>query len=406
MNFLLKILQINGENYLMRTSNYLRYFLFFFILVIYSNIPSYYATLGSSLINPRNLFFLLFLYTLIMIFYKKNLTILNKPLFYWIYFYFSLVLLYYIVNNHLEVDEFRKHIFSLVFLICLFTIISYDTNLTLTKKAIFIITLVAIFNNIYEFINPYSFYSELSGIKNSIGRSAGFYINANISGEAIVLGLLFSYFTVPKKFRFLFLIACFLGILLTFSRTALLGYFLVTLFLLKNEQINRVYILILVSTLIIFIIITIPFIEDLIQIYFPNNSNNLINRLNFFSGNAGVDFSQKERTEVAIAAFNLFADNLPFGAGLGVTEHWEHRVSAHNMYLTFMAQFGILGIFMYPALIFAASYNAYKSNYPLAKPFIIYMLIIGFTTHNVLDAYHMLTAIALISNMGYGERNV
>jgi O-antigen ligase len=382
----------------MKLNKLINYLTFFFILIAYSYVATYFATFNNALVNPKNLFFLLFLYTLVMIsFNSKNLSILKLPIFYWIIFYLSLILLYFIVNNHLDVLELRKEIFALVFFLCLVIIMSYDEDLTLTKKAILIATLIAIFNNIYEFFNPFVFYSEGSELK-IIGRSAGFYVNTNIAGEAIVLGLLLSFSVVSKKFKYIFLSICFLGILVTFSRTAIFGFFLVVFFFMKNNEINRTFGLTVVLTLGISIVLLFPFLEDFLQTFFGSDAQNLINRLNFFTGSNTVDFSQKERTQVALSAFNLFADNLPFGAGLGVTEHWQYRVGAHNMYLTFMAEFGFIGIFLYPGLILSASYKAYKINHPLSKPFILYMLIIGFTTHNVLDAYHLLIALAFLSN--------
>lgn len=390
----------------MKLYRLVNYLTFFFILIAYSYVATYFATFNNALLNPKNLFFLLFLYTLVIIsFNNKNLSIIKLPIFYWIVFYLSLVLLYFITHNHLDVLEFRKEIFALIFFLCLIIIMSYDENLNLTKKAILIATLIAIFNNIYEFFNPFVFYSETSDLK-IIGRSAGFYVNANNAGEAIVLGLLLSFSIVSKKFKYLFLVLSFLGILATFSRTALFGFFLVVFFLIKNNEINRTFGTTVIITLGISIVLLFPFLEDLLKTFFGSDAQNLINRLNFFTGGNTVDFSQKERTQVALTAFNLFADNIFFGAGLGVTEHWQYRVGAHNMYLTFMAEFGFIGIFLYPALILSASYKAYKTNHPLAKPFILYMLIIGFTTHNVLDAYHLLIALAFLSNLNIRIKNV
>lgn len=383
----------------MKLYNSINHLTFFFILIVYSYVTNYFAAFNHPFINPKNLFFLLFIYTLIMIsFNSKNLSFTKMLIFYWIIFYLSLLLLYFIIHNHLNVLEFRREIFSLLFFLCITIIMSYDKDLSLTRKAILIATLIAIFNNIYEFFNPFLYYAENSELK-IIGRSAGFYINSNISGEAIVLGLLLSFNIVKKKFKYIFLILCFLGILVTFSRTSILGYFIILFFFIKDNEINKGFSTTVFVSLIIVLILFFPFFEDLLITLFGNNAENLIDRLNFFTGNTTADSSQIERLQVVYAAFNLFADNLPFGAGLGVTNHWEFKVGAHNMYLTFMAEFGILGIFLYPSLILSASYEALKNKIKIVYPFILYMLIIGFTTHNVLDAHHSLIALAVIANM-------
>jgi len=378
---------------------------FFFVGIFYSYLLSYYAVFSHPVLNPKNFFFLLIVAVAFFLFRSKKTAFLSMPVMKWILFYFVLFLFWFLLpENQLTVDEFRKKIFALFFFIAMIGLMHHDKNLTYSHKAIFIVTLVAIGNNIYEFFNPYAFYTQFSGL-NIIGRSAGLYINSNIAGEAIVLGMLFSLPVLPRKFRYPFALLALLGIMVTYSRAGLIGWLIVTVLYVKSDILDRKTSLLFFSAGLILLVLLGPYLFDYLTQEFGRNAHNLINRLSFFTGQThGLDHSQSERSMVAAAAFELFADNPFFGAGLGATDHWQFRVGAHNMYLTFAAQFGMIGMFLYPMLVYSIVYRAQNGARAMSLPFAIYMLLIGMTTHNIMDAYHLLIAMALMATLVHHSR--
>ena len=366
---------------------------------------SYYATFSHPILNPKNFFLLLIVTAAFFVFQTRKTGFLAMPLMKWILVYCVLFLFWYLLpDNYLTVDELRKKIFALFFFMAMIVLMHNDTNLNYSHKAILLVTLLAIGNNIYEFFNPYAFYSQFSALK-IIGRSAGFYINANIAGEAIVLGMLFSLPILPRKYRYPFALLALAGIMVTFSRAGMTGWLIVTLLYVKSDILDRKMSVLFFSAGLILLVMFGPFLLEYLTQEFGRGAHNLINRLDFFTGQEhGLDHSQSERSMVAAAAFNLFADHPFFGAGLGVTNHWQFRVGAHNMYLTFAAQFGIIGMLLYPMLIYSIVYRAKNSARHMSLPFAIYMLLIGMTTHNIMDAYHLLIAMALMANIVYQSR--
>src|SRR5207237_210395 len=71
--------------------------------------------------------------------------------------------------------------------------------------------------NIYEVFAPLSFSTV-------IGRSAGLYMNPNMAGEALVLGMILSVTVLEAQYRVPFILLTGIGILPTFSRAAILTW--------------------------------------------------------------------------------------------------------------------------------------------------------------------------------------
>jgi hypothetical protein len=63
-------------------------------------------------------------------------------------------------------------------------------------------------------------------------------VNANQAGAALVLGMIFTVGLLQRKFKYcMFLIL--VGILMTFSRTALMGWILITTILLFQNTLSK-----------------------------------------------------------------------------------------------------------------------------------------------------------------------
>lgn len=379
------------------------------VFMFYSHIFSYLAVTGHSLFVPVNFIALTIVIVSIMLMYSpKSIGFLKNPIYIWLLFYCIVLLIWLVLPNAQATEkDIRGLLLSIIFLFLMTTLMYFDDHrLSATRKAILFVTLLAIANNIYEFFNPLAFYKLDSGY-NILGRSAGFYINSNKSGEAIIFGLIFSYRFVPEKLKSLFLIVTLVGILVTFSRTGIALWFIVVFILAKERMINAKSLFLLLSLLVVGIIFALPFLINYIETDFATVASNLLNRLDFFSTSIHtVDYSERERIVVAMGALEIFTEHPLLGGGISLTQHWHYHASTHNIYLKLMAELGVVGLLIYPLLIWSSVWRVRGTAKKFAKAFIVYVLAIGFTTHNILDSYHILIAFALMANLSYKSRQV
>jgi len=382
--------------------------IFITVFAFYSYIFSYLVVTGHPSFAPLNFIILTVVMTaLIVLLSHRSLNFLMLPIYRWMLFYFTIVLVWLTLPNSNAIDEdIRAILLSFIFLFTMTALMYFDDEkMTVSRRAVLLVTLLAIFNNIYEFFNPLAFYDLDSGY-NILGRSAGFYINSNKAGEAIILGLIFSYSLVPNRFKAIFLIATFAGVLVTFSRAGISSWFIVFTILSLEKVIDKKNIFVIAAFFGAGFLVVIPFLIGYIESDLDTVASNLLNRLDFFaSAQHTLDYSELERIAVAVSAFNTFADHPLLGGGIFLTYHWGFDVSTHNIYLKLMAEYGIIGFFIYPLLLLSSVWHIRgKEERKIANAFVVYLLVIGFTTHNILDAYHLLIAFGLMANLSYKNR--
>lgn len=380
--------------------------IFIISFLIFSNIINYLSHANMASLTTVHLFFLTVAFTFYLAVKKINLSFINIKLNWWILFYLCLILLWFILpHNDYSIEELRRKILSIAALFFFMVFIFYDGEEAKTvRQAVLFTTLLSIFNNIYEFINPYAFFPKYSDI-GVFGRSAGFYYNPTISGGAIVLGTIMTITFIKKIYRIWFMLFAFIGVFLTFSRSAIVGFVLVYLAMTIKKQIDVRYMVIIPLVLFLVLSFSFPSLVKFVETTYGGSSSNIINRtLWFLDPVAHQDFSQNERQYVASKAMDMFADHPFFGAGLGSTLHWDARVSTHNIYLTNMAEIGLLGILVYPLLIYAVFRQSKGEAKTVAAVFAMYTLFIGFFSHNILDELYFLFAFALVANLSYKSR--
>jgi len=383
-------------------------FVFIITFLIFSNVVNYLSKANLTSLNTVHLFLFTTIFTIYMISKKPNFSFLSIKLNWWLIFYLCVILFWFIMpNNEFLIHELRRKILSIIALFIFMIFIFYDDENSLTvRHAVFVTTLISSFNNIYEFINPYTFFPIDSPI-GVVGRSAGFYYNPTISGGAIVLGVILSIAIVPKIYKMWFLLFAFIGVFLTFSRSAIIGFVLIYLMMTLKKQLHFKYLVFISIMLFMLISMFLPLLINYAEVTYGRDASNLINRTMWFvNPSAHVDRSQSEREEVAEKALMMFAENPFFGNGLGSTRHWHARVSTHNIYLTNMTEFGLLGFFIYPLLIYSIIQKARDESKKIAIVFTTFVLFIGLFSHNILDELYFLFAFALMANMSYkSQRN-
>ncbi|WP_201353783.1 O-antigen ligase family protein [Hydrogenimonas urashimensis] len=261
------------------------------------------------------------------------------------------------------------------------------------------------FNNVYEFFNPGSFL-PLGSPHYIPGRSSGFYMNPATSGKIILLGSILSYGLVPKKYRIFYFFLIFIGILFTFSRSALIAFILFYFILSFYKEIDFKYSFIFPIIIVSVLTISMPYLQNYIQTNIQGSSN-ILNRISWFTNpEKHSDYSAEERLDVANKALYLFETHPFLGKGLGATRHWNERVSAHNIYLTNMAEFGIIGLFIFPLLLYSLIYRCGKNVQKTMYTYVLVVFFLGFFSHMLLDEFTSLYAYAILANLGFKNFNI
>ncbi len=329
------------------------------VLIFYTNLDLYLYT-SSTVSFPPLLWITGFGIAAVPLLLSCNfLTVFRRsPVVGWCYSFVmvSAVWLFFLpLQNDSAWDVFRLRILSVLFILMMFFIFSNGETHAWARRTILIAVLGAVALNIYELFYPGSF-SYVTG------RSAGLYVNPNKSGTALLLGMIFSVGLLPHKYRMPFALLVGLGVLLTFSRAAMIGWPLVATILVLTGEIRLKRSLIVgCMVLVIGIAALLPWWNDLL--FQPENVSMLnadgIERLQWLESlqNFNVessDYSTLERKEVAGLAWNMFAEKPILGHGVGASMDWGFHVSSHNQYLNMMVDHGILGLFILPSLIAAS----------------------------------------------------
>lgn len=385
------------------------------IFFFYSNAPEYLFALKVISIPP--IFFIaltglgvLFLVPIGRVFNNngKFSSFLANPLKYWVFFYLILAGLWFIPSSQTDVvfDVFRGKIRSALFMLLILFILSGDEIIQRwARRALLACVVFAVFNNVFEALNPFSFVPMGHEFSNP-GRSAGLYINPNRAGAAIILGAIFGIGVLPDRFKTAFVMLCTIGVITTFSRSAILGWFVVCLIfsrqkLLSLKSLAQSFLLIAVLAIFSFTFV-VSYMEDQTGVNVPL----LLERMEWLSSPMDIegDDSGSERKQVAKHAWEIFTDHPILGNGIGSTYAWDEDISTHNMYLFFMADHGFIGVLILPLLVIVSVWKAEGEARRIAVPFAFFVLFFGFFSHNVVEEFYFLINYALMSAISSQSR--
>ena len=309
-------------------------------------------------------------------------------------------------------QELKNRILALNFILT--TVLVFSEFYIVQKSARYAIVaanLMAVFNNIYEFLNPGIF----AGI-NETGRAAGFYIDANSSGDSLVLGIILGLGVLPHKYRVPFALISGIGIFVTFSRAALIGWILVMLTLNITGVISYKKLLSWIVGIILIIILLIPLGNLLSQIDTPAFSKDVVARLEGFTsinssdGGDVEDASITARKLVLKLGWEKFLESPLIGNGLGSADFdvgalVEHEISTHNTYLLYIIEHGILGAFVLPLIVLATTYPSRGEGRNVSFAFAIFVIMWGFFSHTIMNQRLHLLTFSLISIMNQTSIN-
>lgn len=304
-----------------------------------------------------------------------------------------------------ETQLFEDRIRSLIFLLfALFIFSEHVLVQNCVKVAMLFVTFMNVFNHIYEILNPFAF-----GGLVSLGRPAGFYMDANEAGCALILGMIFSIDLLKPKYRLFYAAVVGIGVLLSFSRGAMACWLITVLILAFLRVIPRYQLIYLFAALFGFYLILLTQIDTLIYLRnfdgSPLLNQDVLARLDWIVNptSEGQDLS---RVDLAEEAWQKFYDSPLFGKGLGSSASDTYvaysdgtGTKPHNMYITTMVEHGILGFVLLPSLVYATICKARGKTMRTAIPFAVFFIFWGIFSHTVFSSFFILLSFAFMSNL-------
>jgi O-antigen ligase len=268
---------------------------------------------------------------------------------------------------------------QLVFVVA--SVLALRPNLDRARAwAAFSIVAIGATVNLYELLIQNNVWSTAPG------RSAGFYINPNISGEALLgYGLVFLTARVGKlKVVDLMLMGLVVvGVFTTFSRAGVLA----TLVLLTTAVLLRVprqHVMKTAGGIVMISLVAFAFASFVVSNL--DLSKDATTRISSLLEEGGVGDYERDRGIAASNALDLIAEHPVFGAGVRSID--EMREGPHNMFLAMMLQYGIPGLILYLVVILRLILIAYRADRDVSGAVWVYvgwLILFSFASHDLLD---------------------
>jgi hypothetical protein len=323
---------------------------------------------------------------LILAFDPSNATrLLQKPIFKWtfavltLFTWGMLVRTFYAppgIPSYDFLRTFGLQVHAIGFMLSCVVIFDESTVLALVKSLVALATLLGIVLNLYEVFHPGTFSS-------TFGRSAGLYVDANAAGMALVLGCLVGLTAMRPRWREIFLLLAFAGVISTFSREAILAFGVLA----AGAALGRALSLrrLVVGGALAFALFSMLELGNSLRGTESWSAAN-IERLSFGTNDA----SAQERLWLGQKMLEEFEAAPLFGHGFGTDEYSGNTQESHDFFLNILANYGILGVFLIPALILSVRRKSWDSNV-----FGLVFLIWSFFLHLVLLLPFSLIIIAI-----------
>ena len=351
-----------------------RLFAFVWLVIIGSNGAQYYSQEARAAVILAGAAYFVFVFhreLLRLVFFKDYLLVLLM-----LVVPFLLMLL---SDRSFERGVYTSQIANaLVFVVASVLALRTDLDRTLALAA-FVIVAVGAALNLYELFVQNNIWSIAPG------RSAGFYVNPNLSSEALLgYGLIFLTARVAKlRTVDLILIALVVvGVFATFSRTGILAS-LVLLTTAALMRVRREYVMRTFAGAVVISLVAFGFVS-----YVVSNldlSKDATVRISSLIEAGGVGDYEKDRGAATSAALDLIDEDPVFGGG--VQTIYEMPEGPHNMFLAMMVDYGIFGLIVYLVVIIRLVMTARRANRDLSGTVWVYvgwLIIFSLASHNLL----------------------
>ena len=348
-------------------------------------------------IQPYHLVFSIAFFSIPILFKMKKAipSLIKNEVILWLICYILISFLSYIFGKASSEISFQqiKNVLLLASILFIGVVLFESSKVILVQNLLLLSTIVGVILNVYELFNPLSFSFNL-------GRSAGMYMNSNVSALALLVGSVFSFSILKGFWKSIFIGFVGIGVLTTFSRAGILTYLIVTFSLYFYKKFNP-------RSLIIFFLITytLLFNFDILginDILGTEEMAIMIDRINIFgNGSATNDNSSYERQRLLEIGIDKYLDNPIFGAGLGAANEISGAAyssqSTHNQFVYLLIEYGIFGIFLilFLFVILAKKHIFLRRSFEITTFLLIYF-INCFFSHNMFDNFFLLIIVSFI----------
>jgi hypothetical protein len=267
---------------------------------------------------------------------------------------------------------------ALVFVVASVLALRADLDRTLAIAA-FVIVAVGAALNLYELFLQNNVWSTAPG------RSAGFYVNPNISSEALLgygLAFLTARIGKPRIVDLAMTALVVAGVFATFSRTGILASLVLltaaALMRVQRESAPRIVVGAVAISLLAYAFAS----------YVVRNvdlSEDATVRISSLIEAWGVGDYREDRGLTALASLELAMENPLVGAGVGTI--YEMPEGPHNMFIAMMVDYGIVGLIVYLVIIIRLILFARRAGRDVSGTVLVYvawLIIFSFTSHNLL----------------------
>lgn len=371
------------------------------VAVFYSNVHEYvHKAYGVGI--PWH-WVLAFITLSLPLLFRRMMTsdILRLPIVMWCFGYAWVTMVWFMMGSQSEMawQEVRWRVLA-ISEILIFLTIFMDAGANLFARLTLVAAVhVGVVFNLYELFVPMSF-------SDALGRSAGLYINPNISGEALVLGMILGITALPTWYRSAFILIAGTGVFVTYSRAGLMGWLIAVVGLMLGGFIGGRH---LVRTglvaLILIGVVLLPKVDQILTTLERAGSLNTDTqeRLAWLMDPLGVeDVSGLSRKAVARQALERVGKQPFLGEGTGAV-HTGLDIPPHNQFLSHMIDHGLLGLMILPLLLLALIWQAEGDRRRVALVFSGTTLWFSFFTHQFIQTPHSLLLVALVAALSSTE---
>ena len=321
---------------------------------------------------------------------------LKLPVTIWCFGYAWVTIAWFVGSSQSEMQwqEVRWRFLAILEILTFLMIFREARATRLARQTLVAAVLFGVALNIYEVFVPLSF-------SYSIGRSAGLYGNPNTAGEALVLGMILSVTVLASRYRGPFILLTGIGVLSTFSRSAMLMWVIAVGGLIFMRGISLKELLpACFMGFVLAVVIVVPRWDDLLSTWERSGvfNVNVQERLTWLTDPLAVsDYSSWERKYVAKQAWDKIVESPLLGTGTGSTR--GAYTEPHNQYLAFMQDHGVIGVMIVPLFVLALTWRARGETRPVAIVFACAIMLHSFFTHELFHTAYSCILLSLMAAM-------
>jgi O-antigen ligase len=365
-----------------------RWWILFFILAMILNLDQFFATLNIGL-QPKYWSISIFITTILLFLSNfPHRRVISSPLVWWgfVYAIFSLVAMVGSDNQESAWTAMAMVITTNLYIITGVIAIPYlERHGNFLNYILWIALFLSTFSILYDYIYPGTF-NPLIDANLTYDRASGLYLNPNIAGAAMLMIMICIVLRSSRWINIFVIFFSLIPIILTFSRSSIIGWAAVFLFLTTTRRLPRLSVIIFAFFASLIILLGAE-LMNLISDFISPSNRNALDRLAWILGQGNLeDSSASARGWIVSFAWNEFLSEPFKGHGLGYTSVWSVGLGTHNLILQHLVEYGVVGILIFPTFLFCSIYTK-SSIIERRELFLlaIIMILISLFSHNLIE---------------------